>query len=499
MPNYPYDEIGTMIDRSLIAGLNKNFDEVEQDIRGVAEPLKAVLDGAFDAAALATNFGERAQEKLEEIAPDIYLVQNELVEKMNSLDIKVHGTASILNWEHLVIDKGLATEDWKDAFQAAYEFLTTSVLLNRLVFPSRIYQYSLSPNWAIQNVVIEGDGEVRLRYTGTENAVDLDAGLETGSAFKLKFTGFIVEAEATAKNAIFARGIHHSKIQAVVLGAGALYAGLRTEWCVCTDFDVTVTNNHQGWYKGAKPLYGYYIDKRELQASGLGGYTSWCKFTNPIVEGCQFGIYIDRGQGNSFYSGTSEGHSKKGIVLTENALYNKFIGVDLEANVEHDIYCLGKENEFISCDATGIHLFDGTARNNVITLGSHNQITFGASTYGNIMQNVKYNRFNNGSTVNDMSKKNRLMSNRNVGLNRTENRPPTSGAITVGASPFTYENVTGNDEMVHVMGGTVTQSVYAHGGYGDSIAGVPTYTRLCPGDTLKLTYTAAPTMRAYTT
>lgn len=72
MPNYPYDEIGTQYDREFVAGLNKNFDEVEQDVREVTEPLKAVLDGEFDSAALATNFEERALEKLAEIQPDFY-------------------------------------------------------------------------------------------------------------------------------------------------------------------------------------------------------------------------------------------------------------------------------------------------------------------------------------------------------------------------------------------------------------------------------------------
>lgn len=77
MPNYPYDEIKTQINREFVAGLNKNFDEVEQDLNEVIGPLQAVLDGKFDDASLATEFEARAQAKLEEIEPQFYEFQTD--------------------------------------------------------------------------------------------------------------------------------------------------------------------------------------------------------------------------------------------------------------------------------------------------------------------------------------------------------------------------------------------------------------------------------------
>ncbi len=369
----------------------------------------------------------------------------------------------------------------------------------KLVFPKGIYQYSVSPNWAISDAIIEAEGEVRFRYTGTGNAVIIDGGEVTGLAWHVTFGKFFIECPSTAKNALFVRGIHGSDIKAKVLGAGLEYSGLRVEWCVCTDFDVIVSNNHEGWYLNSKPKYGYYIDKRELQPIGQGGYTSWCSFRNPKVEGCQIGIYLDRSQGCSFYSGTSEGHTDVGIYLTSNALYNKFYSIDLEANTNYDIYCLGKENEFYSIDNTGVIKFDSYAVNNVFFGGSHCGFDFTSTTYGNILNSVKYNRFNDDSTINDISGRNRLVNNRNVGLNKSENRPATSSAITVGTSPFTYVNNSGNDELIHILGGTISNYLYVHGGYGDSGVVVPLYTRLCPGDSVKITYSVAPTMRKYTT
>lgn len=412
---------------------------------------------------------------------------------------KIKGRISILDYEHLVINKGKENEDWKNAFQKARDDLANATIKHQLIFPQGIYQYSVSPNWAISKAQIVAEGEVRLRYTGTEDAVIIDAGAVTGLCWDMKFGKFLIECPSTAKNACFVRGVHASHIEIKALGAGTNYAGIRVEWSVCTDFYITVSNNHEGWYKGAKPLYGIFIDKKELQPEGQGGYTSWCSFYTPKIEGCEFGIYIIRGQGNSFYSGTSEGNSKKGIILESTAIYNKFYSIDMEANTEHDIYCVGRENEFYSVDSTGIHLFDGYARDNVMIGGSQNQITLAPTTYGNVFQNIKYNRFNNGSTMNDISGRNRLVNNRNVGLNRSENRPPSSSAITVGTSPFTYVNESGNDELINMFGGTISQFGYFHGGYGDTASTIPQFIRLCPGDSIKITYSVAPTMRKYTT
>lgn len=82
MPNYPYDEIKTQINRELVAGLNKNFDDVEQDVRALNEPLQALIDGNFNDAALTTMFEERAEAKLAEIAPEFYGFQNSTAAQM---------------------------------------------------------------------------------------------------------------------------------------------------------------------------------------------------------------------------------------------------------------------------------------------------------------------------------------------------------------------------------------------------------------------------------
>lgn len=69
--------------------------------------------------------------------------------------------------------------------------------------------------------------------------------------------------------------------------------------------------------------------------------------------------------------------------------------------------------------------------------------------------------------------------------------PNSSGAaISVGGSPFTYQNLDGFDEVVTVQGGTVS----AISQNGDTTALIHGAFLLRNGDTLKVTYTSAPAM-----
>lgn len=70
MANYPYDEVGTKLDRTFAATLNKNFDEIEDDIRQLVETVGPILDDSFDSAALAAEFEERLNNEIQKLQPD---------------------------------------------------------------------------------------------------------------------------------------------------------------------------------------------------------------------------------------------------------------------------------------------------------------------------------------------------------------------------------------------------------------------------------------------
>lgn len=74
-------------------------------------------------------------------------------------------------------------------------------------------------------------------------------------------------------------------------------------------------------------------------------------------------------------------------------------------------------------------------------------------------------------------------------------------AITVGASPFSYQNTSGADESIVVIAGTVSAVAVSRDGTNFYNVGVAASTagmiRLSNLDTVKVTYSAAPTMRCF--
>ena len=77
--------------------------------------------------------------------------------------------------------------------------------------------------------------------------------------------------------------------------------------------------------------------------------------------------------------------------------------------------------------------------------------------------------------------------------NNTGYNPQGDAAITVGASPFTYTNNDGVDELVYVTGGTIS----ALTSNGETVAVGSTALFTPPGNSVVVTYSAAPTMRKF--
>lgn len=70
--------------------------------------------------------------------------------------------------------------------------------------------------------------------------------------------------------------------------------------------------------------------------------------------------------------------------------------------------------------------------------------------------------------------------------------------ITVGASPYTWTNTTGNRVVVYVSGGTVT-TINAVVAAADVLVGLLAGSvTVRPGDGVKVTYVVAPTMNYVT-
>lgn len=249
---------------------------------------------------------------------------------------------------------GDGVTDDTTAIANAVAYVTANTQKYGLIFPSGNYVYSVSPNFAVENLCVQAIGEVVLNYTGTGNCVIFDGGAYPTLIFNVSFLGnFVIIGTSASKNGIYLRSVHHSKIEAQVRGCGTSYAGLRTEFSVCTQFNVFVTNNGTFTYQ---PLNGYYLSNRNTAET-----TSACTFLNPIIEGVSGdGIYLANAVSNSFISGTSEGNAGYGINMQVGCSRNAFYGIDLEGDTAGSVLDNGNYNSYHSCLFANTATFNGT-------------------------------------------------------------------------------------------------------------------------------------------
>jgi hypothetical protein len=298
---------------------------------------------------------------------------------------------------------GDGTNDDTIAIQNARDYLAAQTTPPMLIFPAGTYKYSVSPNWAINNVTIQAQGEVLLRYTGTGNAVIIDAGSGSSSFYNINFVGnFIVQATASALSGYYIRGIQHSKIQGRVDGCGTSSSALLINFCVLTEFSVKASINETGaWYSGARPATGIYVSKRNA-----GESTTACMFFNPIIEGVSGdGIVLDYASNNTFIGGTSESNAGSGMSITANSVSNLIESVDFETNGGSSIYDGGNFNVFSKVNGTQVFTLTGTYAkviNSTFLAITDNGLatSFINTTYNGTMSGTqtnqnRYNFFNN--------------------------------------------------------------------------------------------------------
>ena len=273
------------------------------------------------------------------------------------------------------------------ALAAAYLASTTEP--PELVFPAGIYEYSVSPNWGISNARIVADGVVRLRYTGTGNAVIIDAGTTAADLrWNIYMGRFIVEGNTGSLNGVFIRSCHHSRFSFNVAGCGNGYSGIRVDFAVCSAFDdPTVSNNEAGWYLGNPITYGMTF------ASRLPGETvSYCSVNNPVIEGCVLhGIVLEGTLGNSFFGGTSEGNTGWGVYAGAGSNQDKFWGTDFEVNTLGDVIMLGNAVTLHDCESTNYCYVNGSY--NRVTGGLYNVLEVGSLGAGCAIDGVTYFRY----------------------------------------------------------------------------------------------------------
>ena len=225
-------------------------------------------------------------------------------------------------------------------------------------------------------------------------------------------------------------------------------------------------------------------------------------------------VSITAGLGNAFYSGAIEGCITKGLTITTTeSLANKFFGTDFEqngpGNAGPDIECDSLDNEFIGIDTFTEIIFTANAINNRIIGGSHKEIQIDSGATATLITNTIIDRFgdipagiidDNGTDtlIRDISdNQGVVVTEQGRTLNPTS--LPVKVLLTVGASPFTYQNTSNVTQAIGVeTNEPITSISYGRIGAGELVSSTHGLFELAPGDEIGVIYPgAAPQMHRW--
>lgn len=289
-------------------------------------------------------------------------------------------------------DNSEALDDLKD-HMASFDYPPVLVFGGE----SDTLNYSVSPNWAINNLEIIAEGEARLRYTGTDHGFIVDPG-SGQHVNNVRIGSIILEGTSAMKDGFWARGFSRSRIRGLqVRSAGAAYAGIRIFHSTLPFLDeVTVTVNAESWVD-QKPAYGIVLGNISNPSVDC---VCWGRVRDAAIEGPNVGIYCEEAWGTVFDGGTYEACSSKGLVFSQYSRWNKVSKVGLEANTTSDIEDGGYGNDLIGPDTQTLVHYTSTARYGKVICGSHKSIQIDAGARAiEVMSGTVYNRENDGGTI----------------------------------------------------------------------------------------------------
>lgn len=361
-----------------------------------------------------------------------------------------------------------------------------------IVWGAGRYSYSSCPNFALTGLSMVADGEVWLINTGPGVSFLLDGGAVGAGVYGMNISGnFLVYPNASSLAGVFIRAVHRSYIQLDSRGGGTGFPAISLAWCVVTEFHLRASSNEGGWYN--TPTYALFATSR-----GAGEQVSYCTFVNPVFEGAPTNVYLDGALGNTFLGGTFEAATSTGLQLTVNAVNNKFLTIDLESNATADIVCAGTGNEFLCCDTLTKVEFSSGATNNHLIGGLHQQVTVDSGAVRTLLSDFTYNRLNNSAVIVDNGTSTRYRDLTNFGTGIIHNVPLTITTLTVGASPFNYQNNTANEVTVLLEPGIITGVSMVRQGSFFTMPNTSGWYSLSPGDSLQVAYSSIPAVYVWT-
>lgn len=377
--------------------------------------------------------------------------------------------------------------------------------------PNGTFSYSSLNNIKQSGLSIIGSGsaETILSYTGTDTAISTDAFIDASPSDpfvnNLKIEGISIVG-TTMTTGWYARGIARSSFKDIRINGSNGVDGTTAyefEACSLNLFE----NIYSSYVDGDLPYRGLSL-KRGKRAGNDVGACSNNTFKNCYFEGNPIGIQLFTDTGSSgadqnfFIGGSAESCTVYGMVVTSACRYNTFIGVGFEnLNVlNNDVNDSGIYNKYINCYSSDSIVFGSTSKGCSIEGGYFERVEAASGAEGSTFSNITVNNWATGSGGffnNGTGTKYRSIYDIDAGVYLYPSKARSS--ITVGTSPFLYQNNDLVPLQIRVDGGTVTEVLQYRGADlwtmpkpSASSSGNTGIYIVMPGDSLRVAYSSAP-------
>lgn len=380
------------------------------------------------------------------------------------------------------------------AIQAAINY---AVPLKRPIYiPTGTYLYSALTGLNQNNITIKGDGSSNtvLKFTGT--GIALDIGTSAGFRQGINISGVTVEGNSNTNVIIQATAIARSLWSDInvreadsTIGVGFVFRA-----CQLSRFDSLVCSQDRNAMT-SPPAEGFNIEA--LAPYGNSSNNTWINLyaegagtTAPTIN---VGVRISGGDQNTFISGSPESCKTYGLVVGTNCRFNTFIGVGLEnLNAVADVTDAGISSRYINCYSSQSFIIQD--RSCVVQGGYFERIQIDNTASRARVQDVTVNHWatgNGGFIDNGVASfySNIYDDDTSTFIYLRGDRTN----ITVGASPTTWANSTGQFVEVVVQTGTVTQVRMIRGLDSWLLSPtVPNSYLVGPNDSIEFSYSVAP-------